>query len=190
MKQINLLPWRETRRKVQQRRFAMFAAGWTAFAVAVVFGGYLYVGELIEAQQARNAFLEKEIAQLDKSISSIKELKKEKQRLMARMEVIRELQSSRTAIVHMLDELARVVPGGVYFTALKQRGAVLEIEGVAQSNANVSDLMRHLDGAEWMGNPRLDVIESKGERSAARASRFVLRVNHVIAHEENKIEAS
>ncbi len=190
MKQINLLPWREARRRVQQRRFALFAAGWTLSAAAVVLGGYLYVSDLIEAQQARNTFLKREIAQLDKSIASIKELKKEKQRLMARMEVIGELQGSRTAVVHMLDELARVVPGGVYFTALKQRGTVLEIEGVAQSNANVSDLMRYLDSAEWMGNPRLEVIESKDKRSTTRSSRFVLRVEHVTGHEKNEIEAS
>ncbi len=190
MKQINLLPWREARRRVQQRRFALFAAGWTISAAIVVLGGYLYVGDQIKAQQARNDFLKKEIEQLDRSIASIKELKKEKQKLMARMEVIGELQSSRTAVVHMLDELARVVPDGVYFTAMKQRGTVLEIEGMAQSNANVSDLMRYLDNAEWMGNPRLEVIESKDKRSSARNSRFVLRVEHIVAHDENKVEAS
>ncbi len=189
MKQINLLPWREARRKGQQRRFALFAAGWTISAAAMVLGGYFYVGDLISAQQTRNAFLQKEISELDRSIASIKELKKEKQQLMARMEVISELQGSRTAIVHMLDELARLVPGGVYFTAMKQRGTVLEIEGVAQSNANVSELMRYLDGAEWVGNPRLDVIESKDRRSPDRSSRFVLRVNHITSHDENKVEA-
>ncbi len=189
MKQINLLPWREARRKGQQRRFAMFAAGWTLSALAIVLGGYLYIGELIDAQQKRNTYLQEQIASLDKSIASIKELKKEKQQLMARMEVIGELQSSRTAVVHMLDELARVIPAGVYFTAMKQRGTVLEIEGVAQSNANVSDLMRQLDGAEWVADPRLEVIESKDERSSDRSSRFVLRVSHVTAHDENKVEA-
>ncbi len=190
MKQINLLPWRETRRKHQQRRFALFAAGWTLSAAAMVLGGYFYVGDLIGAQQNRNVFLQQEIAVLDKSIASIKDLKKEKQQLIARMEVIGALQGSRTAIVHMLDELARLIPGGVYFTAMKQRGAVLEIEGVAQSNANVSELMRYLDSAEWVGNPRLEVIESKDKRSTDRSSRFVLRVNHITAHDENKVEAS
>jgi len=189
MKQINLLPWREARRKGMQREFIMFAAVWTASAVAVVLGVYLYVGDLTEAQQARNAYLQEEITVLDKSISSIKELKKEKHQLIARMEIIGELQSSRTAVVYMLDELARLVPGGVYFTAMKQHGTVLEIEGVAQSNANVSDLMRYLDSAEWVGNPRLEVIESKDKRSSDRSSRFVLRVNHITAHDNNKVEA-
>ncbi len=189
MKQINLLPWREARRKGQQRRFALFAAGWTISAAAMVLGGYFYVGDQIGAQQVRNDFLKEKIAALDQSIASIKELKKEKQQLMSRMEVIGELQSSRTAIVHMLDELARLVPGGVYFTAMRQSGTVLEIEGVAQSNANVSDLMRYLDSAEWVGNPRLEVIESKDKHSSGRSSRFVLRVNHISAHDENKVEA-
>ncbi len=189
MKRINLLPWREERRKQKQRRFALFAAAWTASAAIIVLSGYLYVGELISAQQNRNAFLQNKITELDRSIASIKELKKEKKRLMSRMEVISELQSSRIGIVHMLDELARLVPAGVYFTAMKQRGSVLEIEGVAQSNASVSDLMRHLDSADWVGDPRLEVIESKDKRSTARSSRFVLRVNHVTAHDENKVEA-
>ncbi|HFC53331.1 MAG TPA: pilus assembly protein PilN, partial [Gammaproteobacteria bacterium] len=112
-----------------------------------------------------------------------------KQLLTDRMEIISKLQSDRVAVVHMLDELVRVVPGGVYLTALKQRGSTLEIEGVAQSNASVSDMMRQLDSAHWLGDPRLDIIESKDKRSSNRNSRFVLRVKHIIARHENRVEA-
>ena len=189
MKQINLLPWREARRKGQQRQFALFAAGWFVSAAVVVLGAYLYVNDMIEAQEHRNAYLQDQIGVLDKSIASIKGLKKEKQLLTERMEIISELQSNRVAVVHMLDELVRVVPGGVYLTALKQRGTVLEIEGVAQSNASVSDMMRQLDSAMWLGDPHLDVIESKDKRSSNRNSRFVLRVKHIIARDDNRVEA-
>lgn len=127
---------------------------------------------MIENQQNRNRFVQNEISVLDKKIKEIKALDKTKSKLLARMEVIQRLQSSRPEIVHMFDQLARTVPEGVYLTKFSQRGKNLAIAGNAQSNTRVSAYMRNLEKSPWLKGTDLNVIRSKG----VDANSFALKV--------------
>lgn len=173
---VNLLPWREMRRKEQDRMLLSVAIGaWMLMALIVGFG-YLHVGGLIDAQTARNDFLQQEIAKLDQQIKEIQNIKKQREALIARMQVIERLQGERTQIVHLFDDLARQIPEGVYLRSLKQQGKALTLAGTAQSNARVSSLMRNLDGSDWFAGPNLDVINVVA-RGGRRVSEFSLQVN-------------
>lgn len=174
---LNLLPWREMRRKEQDRQLLTIAAGAWVLMGLVVFYAHLHVTGLIEDQQRRNNFLKAEIAKVEKEIAEIKELRKQRQALIARMNVIYELQGDRTQIVHVFDDLVRKLPEGVYFNALDQRGKTFVLTGSAQSNARVSALMRNLDGSDWFADPNLVVINVKEEKNGDRVSTFTLQVN-------------
>lgn len=173
---VNLLPWREMRRKEQDRMLLSIAIGtWMLMGLIVLFG-YLHVGGLIDAQTARNEFLQKEIAKLNEQIKEIQNLKKQRDALIARMQVIERLQGERAQIVHLFDDLVRQVPEGVYLKSLKQQGKALTLTGTAQSNARVSALMRNLDVSDWFADPNLDVINVVA-RGGGRVSEFSLQVN-------------
>ncbi len=175
MSHINLLPWRETLRKERRQRFFTLMGGVAGVAAIVVVGIHLYVGGLIESQNRRNNFLKSEIAQVEKKIMAIRELEKEKQKLLARMEIIQQLQTQRPEIVHIFDELPRRLPEGIYLTGVEQQSRHLLISGVAQSNARISAFMRQLDGSAWFTSPHLEVIESRDDHGV-RTSHFKLSV--------------
>jgi type IV pilus assembly protein PilN len=179
MAHINLLPWREELRKQRQRDF-LVVLGSAAFAmVLVVIYLHFYVQGEIEDQDARNKYLQGEIKKVEAQIKEIQELEQKKSELIARMQVIDRLQKDRPGIVHMFDELVRVVPDGMTLTSLKQSGDNIVIEGVAESNARVSALMRALDNSQWFGEPTLDVIKSPsaGGKNKNEGNRiFTLRV--------------
>ncbi len=172
---LNLLPWREIRRKDQDRQLLTLAIGAWILTGLMVFYGHLHVTGLINDQNRRNEFLKQEIAKVDKEIKEIKELKKQRQALIARMNVIYELQGDRTQVVHVFDDLVHKLPEGVYFNKLKQKGKGFTIEGVAQSNARVSALMRNLDASAWFSDPNLNVIKVV-EEGSDRVSEFALNV--------------
>jgi type IV pilus assembly protein PilN len=172
---LNLLPWREIRRKEQDRQLLTVAIGAWIFMGVAVFYGHLHVTQLIDDQNRRNQFLKQEIAKVEKEIQEIREIKKQRQALIARMNVIYQLQGDRTQIVHLFDDLVRKLPEGVYFDQMKQNGKNFTLQGVAQSNARVSALMRNLDSSEWFTNPNLDIINVK-EKSGDRVSTFKLQV--------------
>ncbi len=176
MAHINLLPWRETRRKEREREFAGIAGGAALLAAAVILYAHVQIGSMIESQQSRNAVLTREIAELDKAIAEIKTLEAEKSDLLARMDVIQDLQLSRPEIVHLFSELATTLPEGVYYTAIKREGAGVTVGGVAQSNARVSTLMRNMESSPWLEKPALDVIETS-EKDRIRSPSFILRAN-------------
>lgn len=162
MAKINLLPWREERRKRNQNEFyGMLGAGAIVAALIMLGLHFTYLG-MIEGQKNRNSFVEKEITILNKKIKEIKALEKTKNQLLSRMEVIQRLQSSRSEIVHMFDQLARTVPEGVYLKKFSQKGTNLSIEGAAESNARVSAYMNSLDGSPWLKGTDLKVINSQG----------------------------
>jgi type IV pilus assembly protein PilN len=178
MPRINLLPWREQERKVRRREF-LIAAGAAVFA-AVIFaaGGKLVYSSWTDSQNEKNNVLKKEIVKLDAQIADIQDLENRKQRLVARMEIIEKLQSSRPKVVHLFDELVKQVPEGVYLTHIKQNGNKLEIHGVAQSSTRVSTFMRNIDGSTWLANPELQVVESAKD-SPTGGSSFTLFVDTV-----------
>lgn len=178
MTRINLLPWRELRRKEVDRQLVSIGVAAAVLMALVVFYGYLHMGALIEQQTKRNQYLEEEIKKVEAQISEIKELKKKRDALVARMQVIQQLQSDRTQVVHAFDDLVRKLPEGMYLTSMKQAGKSITLQGIAQSNARVSSFMRNLDSSNWFANPDLDVInvQAKGNE---RVSQFTLRINQV-----------
>jgi type IV pilus assembly protein PilN len=174
MAKINLLPWREELRKQKQREFGFMAGGSAVIAALVVLLAHLHISGLIDNQNQRNAFLEKEIETLDQRIGRIKELEQLKANLLARMNVIQELQRSRPESVHLMDEMVRTLPDGIYLKKFVQKNKALTMDGVAQSNARVSDYMRNIDSSPWLTGPRLDVIKTS-EVERRRIANFTLR---------------
>jgi len=159
----------------------------TAAAAVVTFAFYLLFSSLIGGQQQRNDRLKKEIAVLDKQIEEINSLEAQKQQFIARMQIIEKLQRSRPEIVHVFDEIVRTLPDGAYLTSLKQTGARLKIDGVAQSSTRVSSFMRNIDASEWLDAPELEVVETK--KGETLGSNFTLFANQVSVAAEGDDES-
>jgi type IV pilus assembly protein PilN len=176
MAHINLLPWRDELRKQKQQQFAVVTAGIAIMGALLVLLAHMQMSALIDNQNQRNQFLQKEIAELETRIAKIKDLEKTKAALLARMEIIQQLQHSRPRTVHLMDQLVYTLPDGVYLDRISQTGEALTLSGIAQSNARVSAYMRNIDGSDWMNNPKLDVIETK-DKERRRSAEFVLRAN-------------
>jgi len=175
MPRINLLSWRDELRA--QRRNQFYAAMGGAFGVAalVVLIGVLLMDGIIDSQRDRNQLLKDEIAALDETIKEIRDLELKKERLVARMEIIEELQQSRPEIVHVFEELVYTLPDGVYLTSIKQTGQRIEIKGSAESNTRVSAFMRNIDKSEWLEKPELEVVEvKKNSATGPRMSEFTV----------------
>ncbi|MES9852782.1 MAG: PilN domain-containing protein [Candidatus Thiodiazotropha sp. L084R] len=175
MARINLLPWREAERKERQKEFGMMVLAGALLSAFAVYGVHSIIQSQIEAQDQRNNYLKQEIKAVEKQISEIRDLDKTKQNLLARMNIIQELQSSRPQIVHLFDEVVTTLPDGVYLDTIKQTGNRVAFEGQAQSNARVSSMMRNIDSSEWLDSPTLDFIESK-EKTGTGYSHFKLTV--------------
>ena len=178
MPRINLLPWRDELRKQRQRNFTIAAAAAVVVGISVIFLTRLTFGNMIENQNERNDLLKSEIAGLDKQITEINGLENQKERLLARMEIIERLQQSRPEIVHLFDELARTLPDGVYLTSVKQSGRNLEIAGSAESSTRVSTYMRNIDASDWLTDPGLIKVETQ-ERERGRNAQFAVTARQV-----------
>jgi type IV pilus assembly protein PilN len=160
MPRINLLPWREAQRKERKLKFTVALGVAALCAVAVTGAVYLLYNEMIDEQVARNEILEQQIKILDRQIEEINDLEKTKRQFIARMQIIEKLQGSRPEIVHVLDQIVKTLPDGVYLTGVVQTGDHLKFTGVAQSSTRVSTFMRNIDSSQWMKNPTLEVIQS------------------------------
>jgi type IV pilus assembly protein PilN len=163
MAKINLLPWRSERRKLRQKEFVTMLGSAAGAAVLLSIFIVMYYNGQIQGQEERNAYLQQEIAEVEKQITEIDELDRKKANLLKRKEVIEQLQASRSQMVHLFDELVRTIPEGVRLNSIKQAGEVLTLEGFAQSNARVSSYMRNLEASGWMTSPDLTIIEAKGQ---------------------------
>ena len=182
MARINLLPWRESLRKKRQRDFGI-ATGIALLAVAAAAAGtHFYIDDLIRYQKKRNNRLEKEIAAMDLKIKSIQALEKTKAKLLARMDVIQQLQGSRPQVVHLFDELVKTIPDGTLLQTLTQKGANLTLIGKAQSNARVSSYMRNIESSAWLAKPNLQVITNKSKSGGM--SDFTLAARQISPVEE------
>jgi type IV pilus assembly protein PilN len=160
MIRINLLPHREERRRRQNIQIGVLA-GLAAVLGAVIVGAvHIGIVTQIDYQNGRNGYLKREIAVLDKQIDEIKKLKEQTQQLLARKKVVEALQVNRSDTVHVLDQLARRLPDGIYLKAVKQTGTKLNVVGYAQSNARVSTLMRNIESSPWLENPTLVEIKA------------------------------
>lgn len=178
MPSINLLPWREEQRKKRQRDFGVATGGAAVAGIAVVMLTFFAYSQMISSQQARNQRLQNEITELEKSIREIDGLEQQKERLLARMEIIEQLQKSRPEIVHLFDEIVRQLPEGVYLTGMRQTGSRVEIRGVAQSSTRVSALMRQIDASQWLSDPEVERVETT-QSGASRQSSFVVYAKQI-----------
>ncbi len=178
MAHINLLPWRENLRKEKKREFGVAAAGALILTLLVGIYVHIHVAGMTSDQKARNDFLTKKIAEVDRKIKEIKELEKTKERLLARMNVIQQLQSSRPEVVHLFDELVKTTPEGVFLTDVNQTGNLITMNGRAQSNGRVSAFMRNVDASKWLTNPSLQLIENK-DQTGTGFSHFILTAQQV-----------
>ena len=172
---INLLPHREERRKRARQHFYMLLGGTAVLGVLIVVAVHGFYAARIEIQNDRNTFLKGENAKLDKEIAEIKKLRDEIQALLARKQIIETLQADRAQTVHLLDELVRQMPEGVYLRSLTQKGLNINVVGYAQSNARVSTLMRNIESSPWLENPGL--VEVKATHvDKRRVSEFTLNL--------------
>jgi type IV pilus assembly protein PilN len=176
MIRINLLPHRAERRRAQQIQFIAFSV--ISLIAGIVIVGFVHVTIIaqIDYQERRNTYLKKEIALLDKQIDEIKKLREQTKSLLARKNVVENLQSTRSDVVHLLDQVLRILPDGVYLKSLKQNGSKISIVGYAQSNARVSTLMRSIADSPWLNTPILIEIHATTV-SATRLSEFSLTFN-------------
>jgi type IV pilus assembly protein PilN len=183
MPRINLLPWRAELREKRKKEFL------TAILAAALCGGLLAYGHKltvkaqISAQNQRNTVLREEIAELDMQIDEINTLEAQKERLLARMEIIDQLQKSRPGVVHLFDELVSTLPEGTYLTEVRQTSERIEITGSAQSSTRVAALMRNIDASAWLRDPGLDVVQTIDE-GAARNAQFKIFAQQVVEQPE------
>ncbi|MEE8108208.1 MAG: PilN domain-containing protein [Gammaproteobacteria bacterium] len=184
MPRINLLPWREDQRKERQQNFLVASAGAVLIGIVTIMLVSWTFDRFIRYQNERNDILTREIALLDEKIEEIKGLERQKERLLARMEIIERLQKSRPEVVHLFDELVHTLPDGVYLTSLKQSNRRLEIKGVAESTTRVSAYMRNIDVSEWLENPGLQVIETV-EVGPQKKAEFGLTARQVSSEDED-----
>ena len=176
MIRINLLPHRAEKRRARQIQFIALSVISAVLAALVV--GIVQVGisREISYQERRNAYLKQETALLDKQIEEIKRLREQTLALLARKNVVEGLQSTRSDVVHLLDQMLRILPDGVYLKTLKQTGNRINMVGYAQSNARVSTLMRAVEDSPWLDSPILVEIHATGA-GAARLNEFTLNFN-------------
>lgn len=178
MARINLLPWREELRKERKQRFIAVWVVTLLVGIGLVFIGDLYISNNISSQQSRNQYLQNELTLLNKRISEIKDLKTKKEQLLERMQVIQNLQGNRPVIVRIFDQVARIVPEGVYFKEVTLAGNRLSLVGIAESNNRISALMRNFDNSEWFTEPNLTAVR-KVSANSQRWNEFDLTVKQI-----------
>ena len=181
MIRINLLPHRELARAARRRQFTALLGIAVAAGVVAVLLGHSLIAARQSTQEARNTFLEQEIAKLDVQISEIKKIREQTQALLARKQVVETLQSNRTEVVHLFDQMIRLLPEGLYLKSFKQVGNVVTLSGYTQSSARVSTLMRSLDSSPWFDSTSLVEIKSATVNNQ-RANEFVLTVKQTQQH--------
>ncbi|HYL23799.1 MAG TPA: PilN domain-containing protein [Burkholderiales bacterium] len=173
---INLLPHRAERRARAKKHFALVSGLAAALGLVIVLAVHITYADLISNQDGRNQFLKSEIGKLDKEIAEIDKLKDEIAALLARKQIIETLQADRAQTVHLLDELVKQMPEGVFLRSISQKGMRVQLLGYAQSNARVSTLMRNIEASRWLGDPEL--IEVKAAAlDKRRVSEFTLFVS-------------
>jgi len=176
MIRVNLLPWREARRKALNLQFFILMGMVAGLAASIVLLVHGYYAARISTQAERNRFLKSENTKLDKEIEEIKKLKEEIQALLSRKQVIETLQADRAQTVNLLEQLVRQTPDGVYLSSIKQTGYRVNLTGLAQSNARVSTLMRNLESSPYLENPNL--IEIRVANVAGkRLSEFIMNIS-------------
>jgi type IV pilus assembly protein PilN len=177
MNRINLLPHREERRKRARQHFFVLGGGTAILGVLIVVLVHTFYSTKIETQNERNKFLKNEIVKLDKDIAEIKKLRDEIAALLARKQVIETLQADRAQTVHLLDELVKQMPEGVYLRSVIQKGPKVSLVGFAQSNARVSTLMRNIEASPFLERPELIEVRASTDATKKRVSQFSMNIS-------------
>lgn len=172
---INLLDWRQERRDRLKKQFLVLLGLGAAAAITLVILALVTALQTVDHQTARNDYLKQQIAETEKKIKEIQDLAKTKANLLSRMKVIEQLQANRSAMVHFFDEIVNTLPEGVMLTGIKQVGANVTLEGIADSNGRVSTYMKNLENSQWFDAPKLVVIKTS-EKDKLRKSEFTLEV--------------
>ncbi len=185
---INLLPHRELKRAARRRQFNALLGIAVTLGVLSVALGHMVIAARQSGQEARNAFLTQEIAKLDNQIVEIKKIREQTQALLERKQVVETLQSNRTEVVHLFDQMIRLLPDGLYLKSFKQTGDIVSIGGFTQSSARVSTLMRSLEESPWFEQPRLIEIKATTINNI-RANEFLLSVKQTRQQVEDSSNA-
>lgn len=187
MAHINLLPWRERLREERRREFLSILVGVVIIAAGLLFLVDRYYNREIDNQTARNDFLRSEISLLDAQVAEISELQQQKEDIRARMNVITDLQGTRPVIVRIFDELVRTLPEGVYYETLERTGDTIAIEGVSESYARITELMRRLDDSEWFTEADLSDISAAdvAQSTISNTLTFTLTLNLELPNQQN-----
>lgn len=175
MIRINLLPHRELKRAARRRQFNVLLGIAVTIGLISVGLGHTVIATRKSNQEARNAYLTQEIAKLDNQIVEIKKIREQTQALLERKQVVETLQSNRSEVVHLFDQMIRLLPDGLYLKSFKQTGDLVNIGGYTQSSARVSTLMRSLEESPWFERPSLIEIKAATVNNL-RANEFVLSV--------------
>lgn len=181
---INLLPHREMRRKQQQQQFFVMLGAVVVLAAVIWFAVHSYLDGQFTNQEARNKYLSDEIVKLDKEIAEINKLKEQTAALLKRKQVVETLQSNRAEVVHLMDQLIRQLPDGMYLKSIKQSGTKVAISGYTQSQARVSTLMRNLEGSLYIQNANLVEIKA-ATVGGSRINEFTMNIDVVRATESD-----
>lgn len=176
MANINLLPWREEAREKQKRDYIGILAAVFIGAALLVYLALNFIDLMTEDQRQRNAYLQSEISLLDKQIAEITKIKQRKKDIERRTEIILNLQQARNLPTHVLDELVRVIPPGIYLSSIEKKGSLIWIEGRSESNNNVANMMRKIKASEWLQDPSMQSIVSQQEE-LRELQRFSLKVS-------------
>lgn len=171
MAKINLLPWRQELKKQRQQEFIVINAVVALSAAAIIIFFHLVLSSQLSDQEERKAYIQSEIATLDSQIKQIDDLQARKEELLARMKVIQDLQGRRPVIVRVFDELARNMPNNVYLSMVRREGDKFVIEGYAESNTQVSSLLRNLNASTWFKNPVLSNVVSEAVTTGTKATK-------------------
>lgn len=184
MPNINLRPWREEERAKRQKEFLGMLLAAAISAAGLFFLWTSHVDTIITEQQARNSYLKTSAAALDKKITEIAELRDKREKLLARMQVIQDLQGTRPVIVRVFDELVKTLPEGLYYTSLTRTESAVSIQGVAESNNRISGLMRQLEGSDWFSNPNLKDVKAASQEGRSAFDMAVAQVTPASEQDE------
>ncbi|WP_025821174.1 PilN domain-containing protein [Shewanella marina] len=186
MANINLLPWREELKEKQKRDYLGVLGLIFVLAIVVLYIGQLFINGMVERQNARNNFLTEEIQMLEVQIGEIRDIRGRKDSIEQRSKIILDLQESRNLPTHILDELAQIMPAGVYLSKVDKKGSLLWIEGHSESNNNVANFMRKVKSSIWLKDPNLQSISIK-DNAEHKLQAFNLQITIVDAPKNNNL---
>jgi len=179
MATVNLLPWREALREERKQEFLIILGVFIGISALLMLTMHLTVAQKIRTQQNGNQYMQQQILLVDKKLEDIAALRKQKEQLIAKMEIIQQLQLNRPMIVRVFDGLVRTVPNGLYLVEFGRQGNRLTIAGRAESNSRVSKFMRNIESSDWLTAPALSLIQAE-KGYGADSNGFTLQATEVI----------